>query len=103
MSSKIVTLKTPWYFSKQEISLEKIDLSLMSTVEIPHTWNNIDGQDGGMDYYRGTCWYYHPFNVACKKGRQVIFFEGVNSIARVYVNQTFIGEHQGGYSAFSFD
>lgn len=24
-------------------------------VTIPHTWNNIDGQDGGNDYWRGTC------------------------------------------------
>ena len=24
------------------------------TVRLPHTWNNIDGQDGGNDYYRGT-------------------------------------------------
>ena len=27
------------------------------TVDLPHTWNNIDGQDGGNDYWRGTCTY----------------------------------------------
>ena len=27
------------------------------TVSIPHTWNNIDGQDGGNDYKRGVCRY----------------------------------------------
>ena len=26
-------------------------------VTLPHTWNNLDGQDGGNDYHRGTCWY----------------------------------------------
>ena len=26
-------------------------------VNLPHTWNAIDGQDGGNDYYRGTCYY----------------------------------------------
>ena len=26
-------------------------------VNLPHTWNNIDGQDGGNDYYRGSCTY----------------------------------------------
>lgn len=26
-------------------------------VNLPHTWNGIDGQDGGNDYYRGTCYY----------------------------------------------
>ena len=28
-----------------------------TAVELPHTWNAKDGQDGGNDYYRGTCWY----------------------------------------------
>ena len=27
------------------------------TVDIPHTWNGIDGQDGGNDYFRGKCLY----------------------------------------------
>ena len=26
-------------------------------VNLPHSWNAIDGQDGGNDYYRGTCYY----------------------------------------------
>ena len=28
-----------------------------SEVNLPHTWNAVDGQDGGNDYYRGTCRY----------------------------------------------
>ena len=23
-------------------------------VKLPHTWNALDGQDGGNDYYRGS-------------------------------------------------
>ena len=26
-------------------------------VTLPHTWNNLDGQDGGNDYFRGSCCY----------------------------------------------
>ena len=26
-------------------------------VDLPHTWNNKDGQDGGNDYFRGSCCY----------------------------------------------
>ena len=26
-------------------------------VNLPHSWNAIDGQDGDSDYYRGTCYY----------------------------------------------
>ncbi len=31
------------------------------TVDLPHTWNNIDGQDGGNDYWRGSCTYKTSF------------------------------------------
>lgn len=27
------------------------------TVTLSHTWNNLDGQDGGNDYLRGSCLY----------------------------------------------
>ena len=26
-------------------------------LDLPHTWNAKDGQDGGNDYWRGTCVY----------------------------------------------
>ena len=32
-----------------------------ATVDLPHTWNNLDGQDGGNDYRRGTCTYRTEF------------------------------------------
>lgn len=28
-----------------------------AAVKLPHTWNNLDGQDGGSDYWRGTAHY----------------------------------------------
>ena len=30
-------------------------------IDLPHTWNNLDGQDGGDDYWRGTCTYQKSF------------------------------------------
>ena len=32
-----------------------------TAVDLPHTWNNIDGQDGGNDYWRGICIYKTRF------------------------------------------
>ena len=26
-------------------------------IDLPHTWNAVDGQDGGNDYFRGACLY----------------------------------------------
>ena len=32
-----------------------------TAVELPHTWNARDGQDGGNDYRRGCCTYCTRF------------------------------------------
>ncbi len=73
-----------------------------STVNVPHTWNGDDGQDGGNDYYRGTCSYTkiikkpeYPAN-----GAVYLEFKGVNASAKVFVNGNLACEHDGGYSAF---
>ncbi|GGI44689.1 hypothetical protein GCM10008018_08350 [Paenibacillus marchantiophytorum] len=33
----------------------------------------------------------------------LVEFDGVMSVAEVYVNGFFVGEHQGGYTSFSFE
>lgn len=73
------------------------------TVTLPHTWNNIDGQDGGNDYYRGTCNYQttFPSPVFDTKTECVYLeFEGVNSSAEISVNGQSCMKHHGGYSTF---
>ena len=42
---RIKTLLTAARFHKQG--------EAMSNVALPHTWNALDGQDGGADYWRG--------------------------------------------------
>ena len=76
-----------------------------SNVDIPHTWNNIDGQDGGDDYYRGTCTYEKTFAAPefTEEQRVYIEFNGVNASARVVLNGKEIITHDGGYSTFRAD
>ncbi|MFR1517468.1 MAG: glycoside hydrolase family 2 protein [Clostridia bacterium] len=72
---------------------------------LPHTWNRIDGEDGGNDYYRGTGWYRTRIRIgerACGK-RIYIEFKGVNSQMELFVNGTSAGTHKGGYTAFRFE
>ncbi len=71
-------------------------------VDLPHTWNGDDGQDGGNDYYRGTCTYIkHIKKPEYPTGGAVYLeFKGVNASAEVYVNGKLAGSHDGGYSAF---
>ena len=72
-------------------------------VDLPHTWNARDGQDGGNDYWRGTCIYRTrfaapQFNTA---SHQVwIQFDGVNASAHVVLNGSPVCNHDGGYSTF---
>ncbi|MGO4495464.1 glycoside hydrolase family 2 TIM barrel-domain containing protein [Paenibacillus sp. 2RAB27] len=74
------------------------------TVNIPHSWNAIDGANG-YEYYQGACWYRKAFVVEPSyEGSQLfIEFNGSNSITDVYVNGQHVGQHKGGYSTFRFD
>ena len=76
-----------------------------TTVDIPHTWNNIDGQDGGDDYYRGTCVYEKAFIAPSlsEDERLYIEFAGVNASAKVTLNGKAVIAHDGGYSTFRAD
>lgn len=72
-------------------------------VELPHTWNALDGEDGGGDYRRGRGVYRIPLPDPTEGKRQYIQFEGANHVARVFCNGLEAGEHRGGFSAFRFE
>ena len=74
-----------------------------TTVDLPHTWNARDGQDGGNDYWRGTCIYRTRFAAPQFNtvSHQVwIQFDGVNASAHVVLNGSPVCNHDGGYSTF---
>ena len=76
------------------------------TVDIPHTWNAIDGQDGGNDYWRGTCVYEKAFAMPDfdrQTQRVYLEFAGVNASAKVTLNAQTAMTHDGGYSTFRGD
>ncbi len=80
--------------------------SAWTPVDLPHTWNNLDGENGPADgYYRGPAWYRKHLAVDSRGGGRQFFlkFEGAFLTADVWVNGTFIGEHKGGFAAFVFD
>ena len=80
-------------------------IAALHSVAIPHTWNNEDGQDGGDDYYRGTCFYEKEFTAPTLSGEERLYleFNGVNASARVVLNGKEIMTHDGGYSTFRAD
>lgn len=71
-------------------------------VTLPHTYNAVDGQDGGNDYYRGTAAYVRTLVTPKVGGDQEIYleFRGAAMSAEVYLNGKQLAKHQGGYSTF---
>ncbi len=74
-------------------------------MNLPHTWNNLDGQDGGNNYYRGIGWYrmHLPMDAGYTNRNFFLKFDGAFSVTDVYVNGNYLGQHQGGFAAFVFD
>ena len=97
---EIFNFNTGWYFSRQNVCAEAV-LSFGTRVDLPHTWNAQDGQDGGNDYYRGTCWYAKKLVTPRLGGRQLwVEFEGAAMTAEVFLNGVKLCRHEGGYSTF---
>ena len=77
-----------------------------TVLDLPHTWNAIDGQDGGNDYWRGTCSYEKIFakpEFDAETELVYLQFHGVNASAKVVLNGKEVCTHDGGYSTFRND
>ena len=90
-----VTLMTQARFAKQGEAL--------AVVALPHTWNALDGQDGGADYWRGIGTYEIDLPNPTKGLKQYIEIQGANHVATVYCNGRELGTHKGGFSTFRYD
>ena len=99
-------INASWNFTKDAVSVAE-GTSVLSqgnweTLDLPHTWNGDDGQDGGNDYYRGTCYYAKSMKRDEFGSDPIVYmeFEGANSSAWLYVNGKEAGHHDGGYSTW---
>jgi beta-galactosidase len=104
---KTINVNQAWKFIRHD-EVNAMECSFnddnWETVNVPHTWNAIDGANG-FDFYKGACWYRKQFLVPSKEEGNKIFieFNGSNSITDVFVNGKHLGQHRGGYSTFRFD
>ena len=94
----IIALTDGWQFTKENAG--PVCPAGTQPVHLPHTWNAIDGQDGGNDYYRGTCWYYLELPEISPGQEVFLSFEGAAMVAEVYLNGEKLCKHEGGYSTF---
>src|ERR1017187_3472318 len=103
-----ILLDVGWRFIRQDVSGAQnvgFDDSAWTVLNLPHAWNNLDGQDGGNNYYRDIGWYRTRYMVDNSYAGRRFFlkFDGAFLVTDVYVNGNLLGEHQGGFAAFVFD
>jgi beta-galactosidase len=105
---RTIDLDRGWRFSRSEApgaETPDFDDRKWARVNVPHTWNAQDGQDGGGDYYRGVGWYRrHVAIPRAEAGRELYLeFDGANLETTLFVNGHEVGHHAGGYARFRFD
>jgi beta-galactosidase len=103
-----VVLDESWHFVREDVPGAQepgFADAEWETIHLPHTWNNLDGQDGGTNYYRGVGWYRKHYEVSSADAGRRLFlkFDGAFSVTEVWVNGNRLGEHRGGFAAFVFD
>ncbi|MBD9729471.1 glycoside hydrolase family 2 protein [Streptomyces caniscabiei] len=103
-----IHLNTGWRFIRSDVAGAQapgFNDSGWTSVNTPHTWNATDGADGANNYYRGVGWYRRHYAVPSTMAGKRLYlqFAGVNQVADVWVNGTYLGQHKGGYSRFRFD
>ena len=101
----IMNLNAKWAFTKRFDAIPNEVPKDWDFVNVPHSWNAIDGQDGDSDYYRGTCCYVKKLDKTelPTADRYYLEIQGANSSAKVYVGGKELCEHHGGYSTWRVD
>ncbi len=103
----ITEMTGPWLFSKtcSTVPGSMPDNAGWETIEMPHTWNAIDGHDGSQ-YDRGAYWYVTEFDTPhqpVQGGKVYVEVGAASLVCEVWVNGKLAGKHSGGYSAFRID
>ncbi len=95
----IVNLNKEWLFVKDTADITRRD---GERVDLPHCFNAVDGQDGGNDYFRGSCLYAKTLQRADLPAADLYYleFRGTNSSADLYANGKKLAHHDGGYSTW---
>lgn len=102
---QLINLNRKWAFTKQAAEVPAAMPTDWNFVNLPHSWNAIDGQDGDNDYFRGTAYYAKSLRKMDlpKADRYYLELKGANSSADVYVNGKALAHHDGGYSTWRVD
>ena len=102
----IINLNQDWRFVQENAGLPEVFPEHWSVINLPHTWNAVDGHDGNGGYNRGCYWYAKSFTTPKQPlagGRVFVEILAAGQHATVYVNGSEVIYHEGGYSTFRAD
>ncbi len=102
----VIRLNDDWKFIQKNVGLPASLPEDWQTVNLPHTWNAVDGHDGNGSYDRGCYWYAKTFATPKQPlpgGRVYVEILAAGQQATVYVNGRKVTYHEGGYSIFRAD
>ena len=73
-------------------------------ISLPHTWN-LDALGGKGEYLQTVANYQRNMLIPMEwEGKRLfVKFHGVQSVADVFINGHHVGEHRGGWTAFTFE
>ena len=82
-------------------ALFEYDMAAAPVTTLPGAWMTHAAE---MRHYQGLVWYQRHFTAPGAPGtRRFLRFGAVNYKARVYLNGTLVGEHEGGFTPFAFE
>ena len=98
----VLNFNAKWAFTKMANAVPETLPMNWDWVNLPHSWNAIDGQDGDNDYFRGTAYYAKALAKMDLPAadRYYLELQGANSSADVYLNGKKLAHHDGGYSTW---
>jgi beta-galactosidase len=115
-AQKSTRLINDWEFVKQDLggAWEAVrpvkagnpeELPFWQKVSLPHCFNATDAVDPDVNYYQGPGWYRTNLEIQnpYANGRTLLHFEGAGQKTTVYIYNTKVAEHVGGYDEWSVD
>lgn len=106
VNAQVMNLNGEWEILKDtlnEFTNNDVDEKIgWQSITVPSTWHIVN--EGFLDY-QGIAWYRKVLTITkIETGKRYILeFEAVDYLSKVYINNKFIGENEGGYTPFSFD
>ncbi len=103
---QVININKGWKFIQKDAGLPASLPSDWQEVDLPHTWNAVDGHDGNGSYDRGSYWYARSVPTPkqpLKGGRVYVEVLAAGQQATVYFNGQKVTYHEGGYSIFRAD